>query len=135
MIIDAQKEKKWQQSFKDFERAYLFLKEATKLESYDAEQAVGLIKIFKFALEFSWKTLRDLLNLTGTIVSEAKETIHSANKSGILTDEAIWLDMLEKQDKLFDPNNKLIAQQSSVTICKDYFPAIERAYETLKKID
>lgn len=57
-----------------------------------------IIKRFEFTYEMSWKTIKRLLSFLGIEVKSPRETFKEAYAQGIITDEAIWLDMIEQRN-------------------------------------
>jgi nucleotidyltransferase substrate binding protein (TIGR01987 family) len=74
---------RWIQRFSNFERAFLLLKEALKIEHPSIVERAGLIQFFEMAFELSWKLLKDYEETEGFIVKTPREAIKQAFQSGL----------------------------------------------------
>lgn len=123
---------RWQQRFVNFERAYLELKDAVALPKYSKLERGGLIQVFEFTFELSWKTLKDYLESQGVIALSPREIFKEAFSLGLLQDVEVWLDALEKRNILSHTYDEEIAYLSEGLIKNKYFSSITTLYESLK---
>ncbi len=57
-----------------------------------------IIKRFEFTYEMSWKTIKRLLSFLGIEVKSPRGAFQEAYAQGIITDETVWLDMIEQRN-------------------------------------
>lgn len=51
-------QKRWQQRFQNFERAFLLLEEAVSIPAPSVVERAGMIQFFEMAFELGWKVLK-----------------------------------------------------------------------------
>lgn len=74
-----------QQRFRNFEKAFLKLKEAAELEELNELERNGLVQQFEFTLDLSWKVMKDFLEEKGfNFKPSPKDTIRLAEQSGYI---------------------------------------------------
>lgn len=129
------KDIRWKQRFENFENAFRFLKSATERDSFDDLQAAGLIHSFEFTFELAWKTMKDYLQLMGTVTQSPREAIKQAFASAIIEDGHLWIEMLDQRNVLTHTYSKEQAKKSVETICHRYFVGIEQVYKKLKSLN
>lgn len=125
---------RWKQRFENFEKAYLFLKEAVALGQYDKLQQAGLVQSFEFTFELAWKTAKDYLESMGVSVPYPRLVIKEAFQAGLIDDGHLWMKMLDKRNELSHTYNDIQAKNAVDTIRRDYFPALQRLHQSLSKI-
>lgn len=128
------KDIRWKQRFYNFEKAFLFLKQATERSSLDDLQAVGLIQSFAFTFELAWKTLKDYLEEMGVPLRFPREVIKHAFQTGLIKEGHLWLEMLEKRNELTHTYDEIQMRKAVEKIRNQYFPALQQVYEGLKNV-
>ncbi len=58
----------------------------------------GTIQRFEYCFELCWKAMRESLMLEGLEANSPKETLRQAFAAEWITDERLWLDMLEDRN-------------------------------------
>lgn len=90
---------RWQQRFKNLNKAFTQLEKAVKLESYSDLEREGLIQRFEYTYELAWKTLQDFLEFTGYVDIEGPgPVIEQAFKNGIIDDGNGWMAMKKSRE-------------------------------------
>ena len=90
---------RWQQRFKNLNRAFTQLEKAVRLESYTDLEREGLIQRFEYTYELAWKTLQDFLEFTGYVdVKGPRPVIEQAFKNGIIEDGNGWMAMKKSRE-------------------------------------
>ncbi len=125
---------RWKQRFQNFEKAFLFLKQATERSTLDQLQAAGLIQSFEFTFELAWKTLKDYLELMGLPLRFPREVIKTAFQNDLIKDGAIWLDMLEKRNELTHTYDEAQVEMAIKVIREQYFSALQQVFDALSKL-
>lgn len=128
------KDVRWKQRFKNFQKAYFFLKAAVQKKTYDELQAAGLVQSFEFTFELAWKTLKDYQTMMGLTVNFPRDVIKEAFKGELIADGKVWIRMLEQRNELTHRYNEAQAQRAIKLIREEYFPGIEQVYEKLASL-
>jgi len=76
------------------QKAFKRLEEAIPQIKDDLDRG-GLIQLFEFTVELSWKTLKLILAYQGIECASLRRCIKEAFRAGIIKDDEILLDMLE----------------------------------------
>ena len=92
----------------------------------------GVIQRFEFTFELLWKTLKIVLENKGVITKTPRDSLQEAFRIDILTDEVVFLDMLEDRNKTSHIYDKDTAEEIYIRIKDKYLPAIA---EVLTKLD
>ena len=90
---------------------------------------MGVIGQFNLCFELSWKALQAALVLHSVQDAQTgspREIIKLGFKVGFVVDEKIWLDMLQKRNKVVHIYNEEEANLLIELIWNDYIPAFER---------
>ena len=77
---------RWMQRFFNFERSFLPLCEALKIESPSVVERAGLIQFFEMAFELSWKLLKDYEELEGFAPKTPRAVIKQAFQAELVRD-------------------------------------------------
>ncbi len=125
---------RWKQRFQNFEKAFLFLQQATEKKSLDPLQAAGLIQSFEFTFELAWKTLKDYLETMGLPLRFPREVLKTAFQNDLIENGKLWLDMLEKRNELTHTYDEAHTQKAVQIIRETYFPEIKQVYNVLRQI-
>ena len=56
---------RWKQRLENLQKVQLRLSKACAQKKYNELELAGLVQIFEFTFELTWKTLKDLLNFEG----------------------------------------------------------------------
>ena len=124
---------RWKQRFQNFEKAFLFLKEAVEKTSYSPIETGGLVQAFEFTFELGWKTIKDYLYEQGIETTFPREAIKEAFTTQIIKDGHTWLEMLEKRNELSHTYNEKVARHAIAIIKESYFIALHQVYTYFKE--
>lgn len=96
-----EKKTRWQQRLGDFDKALARLEEPLNKTSFAELEKDGVIQRFEFTFELAWKTLKDYLEDQGiSDVASPKKVLRQAFKENLLTNDELWLQMLEDRNSL-----------------------------------
>ena len=126
------KEIRWKQRFKNFEKAFRTLERTVAIEHPSEAERGGLIQFFEVAFELSWKTLKDYLEADGFQLNSPREVLKQAFKSEIIADGHTWIEALDDRNLAAHTYNEETAQKIETLIRDKYFPALNALYETLR---
>lgn len=125
---------RWEQRFDNLQRAFSHLKKAVEQKQFSELEAAGVIQLFEFTFELSWKTIKDYLQLQGISLNFPREILKEAFRTELIEDGHLWIKMLEKRNELTHTYNEEMAQRAVKTICNEYFIGIEQLYLKLKSL-
>lgn len=125
---------RWRQRFENFTKALAQLETACNQDSYSDLERAGLVQMFAFSFELAWKTLKDLLFAEGYDEKSPRAVIRRSFEVEYLTEEdsEIFLDALQKRNLLSHTYEEEIAEAAVALIKQTYFPALKRAFNTLR---
>lgn len=95
---------RWMQRFENYDRALKLLREPFDgdVTALSALERGGVIQRFKLVFHLAWGTLQDFFEFEG--IAETAGTPHAfiqeAASLGLLSDGAVWLDMLDVHGRL-----------------------------------
>ena len=83
-------------------------------EPYDNVVLTGLVALYEICFEQSWKAMKEILSTEG--VTEAatgspKSILKAAYKTGMISDEQLWLEALATRNNVAHAYNSAIALQ------------------------
>lgn len=119
-------ETRWQQRYKNYQKALLQLEAAVAKNEYSDLERQGLIQCFEYTLELAWKTLQDLLSIKGyDDVKGPKAVIQQAFKDGLLSDGNAWIEMHMSRNETSHTYNEEVALRVSENIRHKYYPLLD----------
>lgn len=130
-----EKDDRWRQRFRNYEKAYQQLEKAIPVFRKDPENFVlqaGLIQIYKFTFELAWKTLKDFLESEGFMVASPKSTIRQAYASGYIHEGDLWIKALNDRNLTTHTYEEHIVAEVLEAIQEKYFFLLKDLYEWLK---
>ncbi|MDG2430833.1 nucleotidyltransferase substrate binding protein [Flavobacterium sp.] len=105
---------RWKQRFEHFRNAFRQLKNAKVIQkerAFSELELQGVIQAFEVSQELSWKVMKDFLEEQGkTDLFGSKNAVKEAFNVGIISDGAIWLDMIKSRNltsHIYDENEIL----------------------------
>ena len=119
---------RWQQRFGQFEKAFLLLQDAIKIDKPSVTERAGLIQFFEMAFELAWKLLKDFEEAEGFIVKSPREAIKQAFQANIICQGHDWIDALEDRNLTTHTYNENTAIAVEQKIRNKYFPCLQRLY-------
>lgn len=131
--MDELKHIRWQQRFRNLERAFEQLQRGLSIRNPSDIELQGIIQSFEFTFELSWKTLKDYLESQGVICRFPREIIKQSFHYELIKEGDIWLDMLGKRNLLAHTYDEQIALESYELIKNTYAKHIKDIVELLKK--
>ena len=123
---------RWIQRFSNFERSFLPLCEALKIESPSVVERAGLIQFFEMAFELSWKLLKDYEEMEGFAPKTPREVIKQAFQTELVRDGHGWVNALQDRNLMSHTYNEKVAIDVENRIRIQYFPLLRELYEMFK---
>ena len=94
----------------------------------------GVLLRFRLTFELIWKALKVNLEQKGYIATTPKDCLKAAFKSGWITDDVIFLDMLEARNKMSHEYDESEAQKVFKLIKKRFLKPIKTLLDRLENI-
>ncbi len=126
---------RWKQRLENFGNALSQLEVACSKEQYSDLERAGLVQMFEFSFELSWKVLKDLLFYEGHDAKSPREVIRKSFEMEYVSedDTEIFLDALGKRNLLSHTYNEKTALEAEHLINDQYYPLLRRIYNTLDR--
>jgi len=121
--------------FENFCKALKNLELAAELENYSPLEETGFVAMFEICFEQSWKLLKEILHREGVDESKTgspRQILKSAYSAGILTDEKIWLEILEDRNILSYVYDADKVTDTIYKIKQKYLPAFQDLKSTVE---
>ena len=99
----------------------------------DELQKDGVIQRFEFTFELLWKTLKIFLRNKGIDTKTPKDSLKEAFKIGWITEEKVFLDMLEDRNKTSHIYDRDTAEEIFGRIRNRYVLAVEVVFRHLRR--
>lgn len=118
-------------SLRKLERAVTRLGAA--LDAPTEELAIdGTIQRFEFTFELYWKTAKRVLGDEGIDASTPRQVLQEAFTAGLISDEAVWLQMLQDRNQAAHTYDEVLAREIYARI-RAHYPAIEAGLLALRE--
>ena len=121
--------------FENFCKALKNLELAAEQESYSPLEETGFVAMFEICFEQSWKLLKEILKREGIDESKTgspRQILKSAYGAGILSDEKIWLEILEDRNILSHVYDADKATDMIFKIKQKYLPTFQKLKSTVE---
>jgi nucleotidyltransferase substrate binding protein (TIGR01987 family) len=82
----------------NFRRALANLRRSLQAPVTEPRDLSGIIKDFEMTYELSWKSLKKMLKREGHETLGAKDVFSKSYQLGYLSDESVWLKMIEDRN-------------------------------------
>lgn len=126
------KDIRWKQRFKNYERAVKELEAGLEVSAPSKLEKAGIVQFFEMSMELAWKTLKDYLEDQGKVLHAPKEILKQAFQDEILEEGAVWLKALEDRNLSSHLYDETKANELNQDIRKLYFPQLKALYEYLR---
>jgi nucleotidyltransferase substrate binding protein (TIGR01987 family) len=119
---------RYKQRFAHFEHALVLLRNAVEpgTATLSPLEREGVVQRFEYTFELAWKTLKDYLGHEGMAVvpTTAQQVFKAAVESNIISDEQIWIAMLDHVAFLAHTYEAIRFEQAVDAIASRYLPAL-----------
>ena len=126
--------KRYEERFKDYEKALKKLKEAFLAEPTEII-IDGTLQRYEFTFELAWKTIKDYLEYNGIIdnISSPRNVIQQAYQSKIIKNADIWIQMMLDRNMLSHLYDEIKSREIYDNIKKKYLKEFENFRDFLIK--
>ena len=129
----SDQDRRWQQRFSNYEKAYLRLEEAINFENLNELERNGLIQRFEFTLDLAWKVLKDFLLEKGFVFKPSpKDTLRMAQQGEYITYAQELIDGLDIRNELSHDYSGEKFEQAETILREETFMALTKLYQFLK---
>lgn len=134
-ILLMQNDKRWQERFENYEKAFFQLKRFLEKGELNEFEIQGLIKSFEYTYELSWKLLKDYLNYQGiTGITGSRDAIRHAFNKELIIQGNTWMRMIEDRILTVHTYDSITANEISDRIINLYAPCFEALWEKMKSL-
>ncbi len=125
---------RWHQRHENFGKALKQLEKACEQDEYSDLEQAGLVQMFEFSFELSWKVLKDLLFYEGYDVKSPRAVIRKSFEAEYISedDSEVFLDALSKRNLLSHTYEEETATEAQCLIKENYYPLLQRVYNVLE---
>jgi nucleotidyltransferase substrate binding protein (TIGR01987 family) len=123
---------RWVQRFRNFEKAFLLLKETVQIKKPSVVERAGLIQFFEMTFELAWKLLKDYEEEEGFVVKSPRDAIKQAFQANIINSGHDWIDALKDRNLTTHTYHEATAVEVEEKIRTKYYPILEELYVDFK---
>jgi nucleotidyltransferase substrate binding protein (TIGR01987 family) len=105
----------------NFKQALTRLEEINEKRPFSDLEQTGMIQRFVFTLELGWRLLEEVLVTEGNFeIKGSRDVVRIASKRGLINNSELWMEMIDKRNKL--------AHQYNEQSANDTFSRIKKAF-------
>ncbi len=135
---DMEHDIRWIQRLANYTKALKELQEAvclSKERSLSKLEKQGLIQCFEYTHELAWKTLKDFLEIRGTInLFGSKDATREAFKLGLISQGDIWMNMIKSRNQTSHLYDEKTAEEIALAVIDSYFPELVILHTKLQEL-
>ncbi len=126
------KDIRWKQRFKNFEKSLNHLTNALHIINPDIIQKAGIIQFFEMSYELAWNTIKDFLENEGfTDVKSPRAAIKKAFETGLILNGHAWMELLLDRNLTAHTYDEEKITEIEKLIHNKYYPLLNELYNTL----
>jgi len=118
------KQVRFEQRKDNFDRSLQLLEKQAQRPDPADENIGATLHFYEMTFELAWKLLKDLLDSEGIIVRSPRETLKTAFALGYISDDALWLEMLDARNAISHAYDRSAAESLFQQIRERYLPAL-----------
>lgn len=131
---NSEKDIRWIQRFRNFNKAFLQLKKFIDKKTLNELEEQGLIKSFEYTYELAWNTLKDYFEYQGNNdLNGSRDAINEAFKTGTISDGEGWMNMFKDRNRTSHTYNESTAKEISDNIFRQYFGLFNQLKQEMEK--
>lgn len=119
---------RWQQRFKNFQRAFSLLREAMEqdISQFNQLEKEGVIQRFEFTFELAWKVLKDKMEHDGLTIDQIspRAVVRLAFQAKYIADAEVWLRMIGDRNLMSHTYDSAKFEAVLQTIASEYLPML-----------
>lgn len=126
---------RWQQRFRNFQRAFNLLREAMENDPDQLSQLEkeGIIQRFEYTFELAWKVLKDKMEFDGLELNQIspKAVVRQAFQAKYVQDAECWMRMIGDRNLMSHTYDFSKFEAVINSIRSDYLPMLDEWYTEL----
>jgi nucleotidyltransferase substrate binding protein (TIGR01987 family) len=131
---------RWLYRFDNFKRAFNLLQEAiTTLDAraLSSLEKEGVIQRFEYTWELGWKTLKDYLDHTGTVLDTITPAavIRAAFAAKLIGEGELWMQALDARNKMSHTYNHEAFEKIITDIHQHYFALLKNMHNKMLELE
>ncbi len=120
--MQNQKDIRWHQRFRNFNKAFTQLKKFIDKKELNELERQGLIKAFEYTYELGWNVLKDYFEHQGNKnINGSRDAINEAFKQDLIKDGEGWMNMFKDRNQTSHSYNESTATEITENIFTVYF--------------
>jgi nucleotidyltransferase substrate binding protein (TIGR01987 family) len=115
----------------NLQKAFQALERSATTPITEPRDLSGVVKDFELLYELSWKTLKKFLESQGHEVHTAKHALETAYQLKLLSNEKVWLQMIDDRNKTVHTYNEKFAREMCERIQTLYLKAFRELLDAV----
>ena len=130
---------RWQYRFQNYSRAFRLLKEAVEMmekRELSHLEKEGVFRRFKYAIEPSWKVMRDYLESENVVLEQVtpKAVIRKAFEAKLVDNGELWMEMLDARNSITHKYELEEFEKLMEDLQFNYFDEFSKLYRKFNEI-
>ena len=129
---------RWIQRFNNYKKALKQLMEAvelTKERELSNLEKQGLVQVYEFTQELSWKVLKDFMQSRGIQdLYGSRDTVREAFRIGVIENGNIWMDMIKSRNLTSHTYNETAIEEIIDLIVNKYYEEFKIFNQKMDKL-
>lgn len=130
---------RWIQRYNNYKKALKQLEEAvelTKERKLSNLEKQGLVQVYEFTQELSWKVLKDFMQSRGTEdLYGSKDVVREAFKIGLIENGDIWMEMIKSRNLTSHTYDEATIEEIINLIIGKYYYEFNKLNQKMDKLE
>ena len=130
---------RWIQRYNNYKKALKQLEEAvelTKERKLSNLEKQGLVQVYEFTQELSWKVLKDFMQSRGTEdLYGSKDVVREAFKIGLIENGDIWMEMIKSRNLISHTYDEATIEEIINLIIGKYYYEFNKLNQKMDKLE
>lgn len=130
---------RWIQRYNNYKKALKQLEEAvelTKERKLSNLEKQGLVQVYEFTQELSWKVLKDFMQSRGTEdLYGSKDVVREAFKIGLIENGDIWMEMIKSRNLISHTYDEATIEETIKLIIDKYYYEFNKLNQKMDKLE
>ena len=130
---------RWIQRYNNYKKALKQLEEAvelTKERKLSNLEKQGLVQVYEFTQELSWKVLKDFMQSRGTEdLYGSKDVVREAFKIGLIENGDVWMEMIKSRNLTSHTYDEATIEEIINLIIGKYYYEFNKLNQKMDKLE
>ncbi len=130
---------RWIQRYNNYKKALKQLEEVvelTKERKLSNLEKQGLVQVYEFTQELSWKVLKDFMQSRGTQdLYGSKDVVREAFKIGLIENGDIWMEMIKSRNLTSHTYDEATIEEIINLITDKYYYEFDKLNQKMDKLE